>query len=89
MLHQNAPIVLVHGLFGNLQDKRILSAFGGRSVHAPELIGYGEYRQVDVSGLALNDQADHVVRYINNLDVEKFISLATLLAVPYLLLCAN
>jgi hypothetical protein len=46
MFHLHTPIVLVHGLFGNLQDSRILSAFGQVDVHAPDLIGNTEARML-------------------------------------------
>jgi pimeloyl-ACP methyl ester carboxylesterase len=61
---QAAPIVLVHGLIGSLNDSRILGGFNGPPVYAPDLMGYGEYQKADLDGLALADQAEHLSRYI-------------------------
>jgi pimeloyl-ACP methyl ester carboxylesterase len=58
------PLLLIHGLFGRLSDPNILSAFGDREVFAPDLLGYGENREVDTSKLALADQADHVAAWL-------------------------
>jgi len=62
---QARPIVLVHGLFGSQNDPRILAAFGGRRVLAPDLLGYGRYRDIPTTGLSLLDQARHVVKHID------------------------
>lgn len=64
MSGSEAPIVLVHGLFGSLRDSRIVSAFGQAEVHAPDLIGYGKHADADVKNLTLSDQAAHVAGYI-------------------------
>lgn len=71
MAFSDAAIVLVHGLFGNLADAKILSAFGNREVHAPDLIGYGQYQNSSVENLTLDDQADHVAAYIRRLGGKK------------------
>ncbi|MGX5851541.1 alpha/beta fold hydrolase [Mesorhizobium sp. PL10] len=60
------PIVLVHGLFGHQKDPRILKSFGDRPVFAPDLLGYGEFREAAVDGLTLFDQARHVMRFVQN-----------------------
>ncbi len=60
----SAPVVLIHGLFGHLNDKQILGAFGDTPVHAPDLIGYGTLAEKDTAGLTLRDQAKNVVKYI-------------------------
>ena len=67
----NAPIVLVHGLFGSLADPTILGAFGDTEVHAPDLIGYGEHQGSNLENLTLNDQANHVAGYIRGLGEKK------------------
>jgi len=71
MTLSNTPIVLVHGLFGNLADTKIISAFGDADVHAPDLIGYGQYQDRDIEHLTLNDQAGHVAAYIRRLGEKK------------------
>lgn len=58
------PILLIHGLFGSLSDARIVAAFGDRTVLAPDLLGYGEYRSADTDGLTLEAQADHVAAWL-------------------------
>jgi len=63
----NAPIVLVHGLFGNLADPAILAAFGQAEVYAPDLIGYGPCQDENLEGLALKDQAAHIATFIRRL----------------------
>jgi pimeloyl-ACP methyl ester carboxylesterase len=67
----NIPVVLVHGLFGNLADTRIVAAFGDTEVHAPDLIGYGQYQGSGVEHLTLEDQAGHVVAYVRRLGERK------------------
>jgi pimeloyl-ACP methyl ester carboxylesterase len=61
------PIVLVHGLIGGFRNSGILSAFGDADIHAPDLIGYGEWRDADVSHLRLDEQAEHVATYIRSI----------------------
>ncbi|MGZ9722773.1 alpha/beta fold hydrolase [Rhizobium miluonense] len=65
------PIVLVHGLFGSLNDPEILAAFGSGDVHAPDLIGYGRNREADTSSLVLLDQARHIADFISGLGAGK------------------
>ena len=59
-----APIILIHGLFGHLNDPAILSAFGNREVHAPDQIGYGALRDADTSSLTLVDQVDRLATFV-------------------------
>jgi pimeloyl-ACP methyl ester carboxylesterase len=63
------PIVLVHGLFGHLKDPKILGSISEFGVFAPDLLGYGEHSAVQIDAIALEDQADHVARYIQNDDL--------------------
>ncbi len=65
------PVVLVHGLIGNLNDHHILAAFDGVDIHAPDLIGYGEYSDKGTDALTLLDQANHVASYIRRLGTQK------------------
>ncbi|MBL4836388.1 MAG: alpha/beta hydrolase [Kordiimonadaceae bacterium] len=58
------PIVLVNGLFGNLSDKKILSAITDHNIYAPDLIGYGDYRTAPTDKLTLDDQADHIANWV-------------------------
>ena len=58
-------ICLIHGLFGNLNAAEILDAFGKEvAVLAPDLIGYGTFRNRSVYNLSLDDQADHIISNI-------------------------
>lgn len=61
------PIVLVHGLFGNLSNPTLLSEFADSEVHAPDLIGYGEHRNKSVENLTLLDQANHIAAFIRQI----------------------
>ncbi|MBY5819822.1 alpha/beta fold hydrolase [Rhizobium leguminosarum] len=61
----DAPIVLVHGLFGNLAEPEILAAFGKVEIQAPDLIGYGRHQDRNVENLALSDQANHIAEHIH------------------------
>ena len=63
----NAPIVLIHGLFGNQSASRILQAFGEVDIHAPDLIGYGTNRDVKPEGWSLQEQAEHVASFVRGL----------------------
>lgn len=58
------PILLIHGLFGSLSDPRVAAAFGGATVLAPDLLGYGEYRAADTEGMTIEAQADHVAAWM-------------------------
>ena len=60
------PTVLIHGLFGNLADDKILSAISDQNIYAPDLIGYGEHRDAETTDITLQDQADHIAKWINS-----------------------
>lgn len=60
----SSTILLIHGLFGHLRPDRILAAFKDARVLAPDLLGYGEYRSANTSGLTLAKQADHVAALV-------------------------
>jgi pimeloyl-ACP methyl ester carboxylesterase len=62
-----SPIILVHGLIGNLADPVIIGAFGNAEVHAPDLIGYGTHQEAKTRNITLRDQADHLAAYIRRL----------------------
>ncbi|MEH6631454.1 MAG: alpha/beta hydrolase [Halopseudomonas aestusnigri] len=64
------PVVLVHGLFGHLNDPRILNAIADRNIFAPDLLGYGVYRNSRIDGLTLMEQADHVAGFIRDINLE-------------------
>lgn len=70
-MNEIAPIVLVHGLFGNQSDPTILKAFDGYEVHAPDMLGYGAYRDYPTDTLTLLDQANHVAAFIVENQLEK------------------
>lgn len=58
--------VLIHGLFGHLNDPVILSAIDQANVFAPDLLGYGENAGMCIDGISLEDQADHIARFIES-----------------------
>ena len=64
------PLLLIHGLFGSLSDASILGAFDDRDVLAPDLLGYGERADEDVSGLRLEDQADLLASILDGAGIE-------------------
>lgn len=68
LMPNTSPIVLIHGLFGSQSAPEIIAAFGDTPVYAPDLIGYGENRDLRPEGWTLQDQADHVATFIKNLD---------------------
>ena len=59
------PIVLIHGLIGHLSDPVIHSHFVEKDVHAPHLIGYGDFSDRPTGSLSLEDQATHIANYIS------------------------
>ena len=65
------PILLVHGLFGSLSAPLVLDAFGARRTLAPDLLGYGALGHEDLSGLRLEDQADHLAGVLDDESVER------------------
>ena len=65
------PLLLVHGLFGSLSAPFVVDAFGSRRTLAPDLLGYGALAHEDVSGLRLEDQADHLAGVLDDEGVER------------------
>lgn len=63
------PVVLIHGLFGHLNDPIILNSITEKNVFAPDLLGYGEYRDHPLDDLTLDQQADHVAGFIRDKDL--------------------
>ena len=59
-------ILLINGLFGSLSDSRIVDAFRGVDVLAPDLLGYGEYASFPTHNLTLQDQADHLANWLQD-----------------------
>jgi pimeloyl-ACP methyl ester carboxylesterase len=57
-------LVMVHGLFGHLNVPEIHAEFERLEISAPDLIGYGAYCDDDTTNLSLEDQAKHVIAYI-------------------------
>jgi pimeloyl-ACP methyl ester carboxylesterase len=67
-MEANAPIVIIHGLFGNQSAPRILQAFGDVDIHAPDLIGYGRNRDLKPDGWSLLEQAEHMASFVRGLN---------------------
>lgn len=58
------PILMLHGLFGDLSAPGIVRHFGDAPVYAPALLGYGEFRDRPTDNLTLEDQVEHVVSWL-------------------------
>lgn len=58
------PILLLHGLIGDLSVPDIVRHFGDTPVYAPAMLGYGEFRDHPTDGLTLVDQVEHVARWL-------------------------
>ncbi|CEP37211.1 MULTISPECIES: alpha/beta hydrolase [unclassified Halomonas] len=71
MTHRKQAVVLIHGLFGSLNDPKILAEFDQVEVHAPDLIGYGALSQQETAGIDLLAQAEHVAKYILDAGIEQ------------------
>ena len=68
----DAPaLLLVHGLFGSLSAPLVVDAFGPLRTLAPDLLGYGALAHEDLSGLRLEDQADHLAATLDDEGVER------------------
>lgn len=61
----NLPFVLLHGLFGSFNDRRLLDAFAPHHVLAPGLLGYGAECGALLKDLSIDRQADHVARALD------------------------
>ena len=57
-------LLLLHGIFGSLSSPEITGAFRGANVFAPDLMGYGEFREVPVEDISMVSQADHVAAWL-------------------------
>ncbi len=57
-------LLLIHGLFGHLNFPELHHGFSAAKTVAPDLIGYGDNRDADTRGIRLEDQADHIINYI-------------------------
>lgn len=60
------PVVFVHGLLGTLDDAEMLRACSPdpADTFAPDLAGYGEFRDADSAGVALPAQVAHLARLV-------------------------
>lgn len=54
-----ASVVLIHGLYGTLDDPAMLAALDAPEAVAPDLLGYGSH--ADGASATLEQQADHVI----------------------------
>tara|TARA_R110002012_G_scaffold93604_1_gene227124 strand:- start:1599 stop:2357 length:759 start_codon:yes stop_codon:yes gene_type:complete len=69
--YKKQTVVLIHGLFGSLNDPKILMAFDQADVHAPDLLGYGVYSQQETADIDLFAQAEHVAKYMLDAGIEQ------------------
>src|SRR5215475_8097790 len=58
------PIVLIHGLMGSLDDPAIRACLPDRPVHAPSLLGYGEFSTTMPARLSIAAQIAHIHRLV-------------------------
>lgn len=64
MTTTTAPLVLVHGLIGTLQVPDLLQYFPmGRAI-APDLLGYGSFRDVPPNEISIPEQVRHLHRVV-------------------------
>jgi len=66
-----SPIILCHGLFGSLSDPLLLASFENSIIFAPDLLGYGKHVSADLSSLDLVDQAEHILAFMDEHDMEQ------------------
>lgn len=59
------PLVMIHGLMGSLNFYAPHERIRTVAVHTPDLIGYGQLRDVREPEITLASQTAHVVRYLN------------------------
>ncbi|MBX2839015.1 MAG: alpha/beta hydrolase [Gammaproteobacteria bacterium] len=57
-------VVLIHGLFGHLNDSAILQSINNTTVIAPDLLGYGANAESIPTALTLQHQADYIAQII-------------------------
>ena len=57
-------LVLIHGLFGHLNYPELHGGFNQARILAPDLIGYGQNREADTTGMLLEDQTLHIIETI-------------------------
>lgn len=59
------PLVMIHGLMGSLDFYAPRERMRDVALHLPDLIGYGQCKDVGASGITLANQASHIVRYLD------------------------
>jgi pimeloyl-ACP methyl ester carboxylesterase len=57
-------LLLLHGIFGNLNSPRITGAFRNFTVLTPDLIGYGEYRDARPEAISVESQTEHIATWL-------------------------
>lgn len=60
----SAPVVFIHGLIGTLQSPELSEAFAPGRFLAPDLLGYGELREVPAEVIDLPAQVEHLHQVI-------------------------
>ncbi|AOJ05588.1 MULTISPECIES: alpha/beta fold hydrolase [Burkholderia] len=59
------PLVMIHGLMGSLNFYAPRERIRTVAIHTPDLIGYGQLKDVCEPEITLASQTAHVVRYLN------------------------
>ena len=67
----DAPILLVHGLIGTLEDLVAEFERAGVRAYAPDLLGYGAYAQVAADGIQLHGQVAHLKRWLDERGISR------------------
>lgn len=68
MVHERSapePFLFVHGLIGTLRDLVPFFEARGLDAHAPDLLGYGEHKDVPPDEIGLYQQVAHLVRWMD------------------------
>ena len=63
---ERPPVVFVHGLIGHLQGSAMALGARGRVALAPDLLGYGQHRNVPEAAVSLPAQVDELQSCIRN-----------------------
>lgn len=63
---ERPPVFFVHGLIGHLRGSAMALGARGRVAVAPDLLGYGQHRNVPEAAVSLSAQADELQSFIRH-----------------------
>lgn len=61
-----SALLLLYGIFGNLNSPGITDAFRNVTVLTPDLIGYGEYRDARPEAISMDSQIEHIATWLRH-----------------------